>query len=831
MLKILRNAKGYSLPTVVVLSAIAIGALIFAGNYVKRAQEAQRSQKQDLRDSAALQGILGYAMNALENRYCWETATAIKKGTCPLEDDGNLERLLLLDQTIYDIGQRFSSELSKPLNQLRKTKMDFAIQRDSISSVHPLAPYLNQVTGNLETLHFIFTTKVEREHGDMIKARVEVVLDVKEGGKVIKSALSSYADMILYPRQINMYSLVLAQNLDFNILKPNLVGSMAFKSPVFINKDLVITSGESITNWKFEDLVFTGGILMRGNSPFAPEKYGHIDHLLTSQIEGFNGIKGGHLLVETEPALVKMFDPNAKVDNSKILECIDYLKVKNSGSLMATSQLLAKRNPGNTNNQVNIGLGLSQRNEFTTERLGENTDSSLMQVRLSFLTASGSEYNCHSHSVSLYKGKVTDIKFPKCSYKSKKGFSFFFPSPTPLATPYTASTASVAETVTASLPLAPPEEENDDVEVQVSIRADFGSITNSLSGYGAGCLEAKSQLNIAAEIKVKNQDNLDRLFIPVLEMTPSTFSPVDRTQKIRLDVSYDRKSVILPSDIKSDNWFVLSYRGEVVTPYFNLSGTENFTSSKCASWAATQSDINQEFKNKECSQLYPDLAKNFSDKCYCEDVNLSQLNGQKDKMTMNTSFVETSYSGWNFKPLSKIAANNILTVNGVNQRDLHLYSILDECRIEDSATQVIGLLACRKLVILPRVSKLTFIGTFIVNELVISPGVSSSVIEWMNMYHPSALSFLRNGTVLLTNADCEIDPAKPIWHPLPTDKMTYRQRRCSPFSIIDRFDPFKWTTFDPVCGYFSSATPFTTCRPQDRIYNFYSVILEQKQVF
>ncbi len=826
MSKILRNAKGYSLPVVIVISAIAIGALIFAGNYVKRAQDAQRSQKQDLRDSAALQGILGYAMNALENRYCWEITTAIKKGTCQLEDDGNLERLLLLDQTIYDIGQRFSSELTKPLNQLRKTQMDFTIQRDSISSVHPLAPYLNQVTGNLETLHFIFTTKVEREHGDMIKARVEVVLDVKEKGRVIKSALSSYAEMILYPRQINMYSLVLAQSLDFNNLKPNSVGSMTFKSPVFINNDLVFKSGESITNWKFEDLIFTGGILMRGNSPFAPEKYGHIDHLLTSQIEEFPGIKGGHLLVETEPALVKMFDPNAKVDNSKILECIDYLKVKNSGRLMSSSQLLVKRNPGNSNNQVNIGLGLSQRNEFTTERLGESTDSSLMQVRLSFLSASGSEYNCYSQSVPLYKGRVTDIKFPKCSYKSKKNFPVIFSTPTPLPTSYTGSNSETAST---SLVIA-AFEEGDDVEVEVSLRPDFGSITNSLSGYGPGCLEAKSQLNILAEIKVKNQEHLDRLFIPVLEITPSTFSPVDKTQKIRLDISYDRKSVVLPVEVKSDNWFVLSSRGEVVTPYFTLPGTDNFTSSKCVSWAAMQSDINQEFKNKECSQLYLDLAKNYSDKCYCEGVNLSQLSAQKDKMTMNTSFVESSYSGWNFKPLSKIAENNILVVNGTNQRDLHLYSILDECRIEDSATQVIGLLACRKLIILPRVSKLTFVGTFIVNELVISPGVSSSVIEWMNMYHPSALSFLRNGTVLLTNAECEIDPAKPIWHPLPTDKMTYRQRRCSPFSIIDRFDPFKWTTFDPVCGYFSSATPFTTCRPQDRIYNFYSVILEQKQV-
>ena len=832
MLKIVRNAKGYSLPVVVVLSALAIGALIFAGNYVQRAQEAQRNQKQGLRDSAALQGILGYAMNALENRYCWEETTAIKKGTCPIEDGGNLERLLLLDQTIYDIGQRFSSELSKPLNQLRKTKMEFVIQRDSISSVHPLAPYLNQVTGNLETLHFIFSTKVDREHGDMVKARVEVVLDIKDDGKLVKSAMSSYADMILYPRQVNMYSLVLAHDLNFNTLRANSVASMLFKSPVFINKDLVIPTKEVVNNWKFEDLVFTGGIFKRGELPFTPEKYGHIDHLLTSQIETFPGLKGGHLLVETEPALVKMFDPNAKVDNSKILECIDYLKVKNSGGLMSTSQLLGKRIAGNTTNQIHLGLGLSQRNEFTTERLSESSDSSLLQMRISFLTASGVEYNCQTNSVPLFKSKVSIVTLPKCSFKSKKGYSFSTPTPTPtpVAT-YTASTASGAEPMVAASSTDTTKEESDDVEIEVTLRPEFAQITNSLSGFGAGCLEAKSQLNLMVDFKIKNSENLDRLFIPVLEITPSTYSPTDRTQKIKLDLTYDRKNVVLPTEVKADNWYVFSSKGEVMTPYFNLTGVDSFSSSKCASWAATQSDINQEFKNKECSQLYTDSAKNYSDKCYCEDVNMNQLNSLKDKMTMNTSFVETSYSGWNFKPLSKIAANNILVVNGTNHHDLHLYSILDECRIENTATQVIGLLACRKLVIMPRTSKLTFVGTFIVNELVINSGASSSAIEWMNMYHPDALGYLRNGTVLLTNSDCEIDPAKPIWHPLPTDKMTYHQRRCSPFSIIDRFDPFKWTTFDPVCGYFSSSTPFTTCRPQDRVYNFYSVILEQKQVF
>lgn len=824
MLKFFKNNNGLSLPIVITLSGIAIGGLLFLGNHIQKAQEVQRSQEQILKDSAALQGVLGYAMNALENRHCWDPDSAIKKGTCSIEDPGNLERLLLLDQTVYDIGQRFASELKKPLSQLRKTEMEFVVKRGDITTVHPLAPYVTQVSGNLDAIHFFFSTKVEREHGDMVKAHIEVSLDIRKGFSVQKGFLKSYADVILYPRQINMYSLVLAQSLDFNSIAHNSVESMIFKSPVLINKDLVLAPGKKIDNWKFEDLLFTGGLLKVGSETFSPRQYGHIDHLVTSQIAEFSGIKAGHLLVDYEPALMKMFDPTASVDNGKILECIDYLQVKNTASLMSSSQLLVKRNSGTTNNQLNLGVGLTNRNEFTTEQLGESTDSAIMMLKMAFGNSANKESNCQLAPQAIYKGKKIDFKLPACAYKVK------------------GEVASSEDVLIDDIFIDDENthqghansngkgQEESNVDVVVSVEASFGQITNDLSGAETVCHEAKSQLNLKISFDVKNAGKLENLVVPELELIPVSFSPVSSSQKIRLELSSDKKSVLLPTAVKSDSWYTLNGDGNVSAAYFSHGQVATFSSSQCSLWASTHQDNNQDFKNKECASLHNDLAINYSDQCYCKDVNLNQLDSRKNKMSINTSFVDTSYAGWNFKPLSKVAENNNIAINKNNHKDLHLYSILNECRIESTATQVLGLMVCHKLIIKPRKEKLVFVGTFIIDELVIESGSSSSQIVWMNMYHPEALGYLRNGTVLLNAADCEIDPTKPLWHPLPTDKMIYRQRRCSPFSLIEKFDPFKWTTFDPVCGFFSSTTPFTSCRPQDRSYNFYSVILEQKQV-
>lgn len=202
------------------------------------------------------------------------------------------------------------------------------------------------------------------------------------------------------------------------------------------------------------------------------------------------------------------------------------------------------------------------------------------------------------------------------------------------------------------------------------------------------------------------------------------------------------------------------------------------------------------------------------------------------------SFAPSTRFSWNVRPVALPPAPNNLEFNAINSTasttvspTFITYSIADTCTVRADATFVTGMVACNRFVIEPRSRPLRIVGAVLASQVLIDPSAITAGINWSSIYNADAVVQLRQAGVLKSRyapnqPSCDPTLNNPIWHPSATLEMRDDRYHCSPISLRDKLDPFRWTNVDPDCGLLSGAVA-TTCKNRPVRY----VIKEISKVF
>jgi hypothetical protein len=222
-----------------------------------------------------------------------------------------------------------------------------------------------------------------------------------------------------------------------------------------------------------------------------------------------------------------------------------------------------------------------------------------------------------------------------------------------------------------------------------------------------------------------------------------------------------------------------------------------------------------------------------------------------DPVSIDPEFRKNAFDSWNFYPISKIhqyrpgtpdddayadlydkgndegVYSNRLILDDHNHNLFHVYSVLDYCVVKPGAKQVMGFFTCRRLRIESRTNPLNMIGTFVVDQLEFDDGALSSDIHWMNIFHPGARDLLVANKILRDN--CNSDPNHPFWSVSGSSAGDdyAKIQDCRPADIMQKADPFKWTSFKPECGPDATGT-LRSCIPKGLYKHFISFIMSEK---
>lgn len=222
-----------------------------------------------------------------------------------------------------------------------------------------------------------------------------------------------------------------------------------------------------------------------------------------------------------------------------------------------------------------------------------------------------------------------------------------------------------------------------------------------------------------------------------------------------------------------------------------------------------------------------------------------------DPVSLDADFRKNAFDSWNFNPVSKQhqyrpespddagykslydkgneegAYGNRMIFDDHNHNLFHVYSILDYCVVKPGAEQVMGFVTCRRLKIESRSKPLNMIGTFVVDQIEFANGSLSKDIRWMNIFHPRARSVLVDNKILRDN--CTTDPNNPFWKVSGSDagEDYAKIQDCRPADIMQKADPFRWTSFKPECGPVAGGT-LRSCIPKGLYKNFMSFIMNEK---
>lgn len=259
----------------------------------------------------------------------------------------------------------------------------------------------------------------------------------------------------------------------------------------------------------------------------------------------------------------------------------------------------------------------------------------------------------------------------------------------------------------------------------------------------------------------------------------------------------------------------------------------------------------------KCHWLSQDDLDSFNGKA--EDMRADCLGDagkiQDISASEDVSFLEKSFHSWNFNPKTKLhqfkpgvdsgfdytkalkrninlegsddIPQNSLYVQASNSKVFHVYSVLDHCRIDESAETFFGFVVCRTFVIEDRKKPLKIYGTIVADRINISPGAK---ITWGNVYHPNAAIELRKAKILRSiSSNCSRNAKVPVWHSNPTKRDLDAIKSCQSVDVTEKADPFKWTSFNPECGIVDAKDATTKCKAIDRSYKYREYIIVEGQ--
>jgi hypothetical protein len=782
-----------------VISGVAISIMFFASIAYLESQAQMMSRtayKTDRR--IVLDGLYAYTVNAVKQSWCL-SSNWVADINCTLNHNGNTQRLLLSDESLFFIK---NSGVARPADPLSNTKLSVISARvdfSKLSSTHPLYSIVLPLKEEYSYGDF----KIERDsaaisavRGREIPIKITVFLKHKSDPAYDQTLVSKN---IVYPRELSYFTLMVPNNLYLGtgsnnvsqgfISLPNISvnarGGLRFESPVFINGDLHLpasTTRPAMNNVIFVDKVFLGGgkVNMDGKL-FAVKAAGGDDNAYNYELANFSGLMNGFELdPDRDSGLDYLFNlvPGGLTSFDAARLCRARLMASYDLSITNGSQLFARANSA-SDNGANISLNIGNVDNFIEQDgvSGYEATTTVPGVAQAALSSSSTVTGKPVMKAKVYYNGL-NVNGSRGAYSTD-----FYIHRSGTVTLYPTGAGGPAITIqTSPLKVGSRDQYN-----QVDMSFSFGNV--DIAPYNP----SGSTAAVAPSIKFVFEA-YDYAYLDGENVRPPGGAPYYKTKVNGVTFTKIGSNIRLQSDkdsLVSGVWYSNS----------GLKESTDYSVSTDPAYIAQHVP----------SPTDQDLAQ-FDDKCFATPEPGSGADFSAfPAATWTTDFAPQARRAWSFNPNPNWNTGSVAgegtgyttteQLYSTNIARFYMDSLAARCTVGPGVTLLAGFFTCETFTIQARTTPLRIIGTVITNQLNIASSAYQAGIRWSNIYHPQATQELINAGILgrAGTVNCNPGANAPLWQANIGITSRYNNYVCNAISLRQA-DPFKWTMVDPDCG-------------------------------
>lgn len=799
----------------VMLTALAVAAIvsimIFASTaFIQNRVDQVFASASRMDNRIVLDGLLAYTINGIKQSWCF-SKTWVQDLACTLNHSGNSVRLLLSDESLLYIAESTAPHPTPAVNT-RLSQINQTVNLGVITPSHPLYSIVKALKGNYTQATFSIMrddSAIATMKGREVPLRIRIKLIAASQGSKITNNLELESKIIVYPRELTYFGLILPNHLYLNsgststttgnnrleLVTTSATAGLRFESPVFINGSLHLPprQGSPMSNVTFVDKVVLGeGMIYQDGHLFSPGTAGGPTHMFNHEMTSFRGLLAGYELdPERDRGLDYLFNlllpTNPPIDFNI---CKDRVMASFDLRVTKDSQLYSRFN-SRSGNTFNLSLSLGSVDNFI-EQLSDVNDAKLIGTNVKGVTNAGDFTNWSGGAILKAKLVYDGLQDPTNSAIRNEFFSQF------------------------NLP-----REGQAILYPVGPGAAKPSIRITTSPYAKNGNIQFNQVDLSVEFINVDQLNLSAYSKGGVYRQPSVKLVIEG-----MDYAYNYMKNL--RDNSSEHNVMGKYKMNGFTFFKSGGASMGIYHETPGSWHTNpilRTDMNYPVYNAAHAPQDIDYSA-FDELCLAAPDSSESYYTSFPTADWTTSFVTQSRHAWSFNPDAPsvqgynsgqliLDAGSSRYVAGSVYPTFIIDSLVKDCVIESSANFVAGFLTCENLIISKRTTPLRMIGTFIVRSLHIDPSAYKAGIRWSSIYHPQATYELQEAHILGKLKDDSVydcgDPTiPPLWMPNIGITSAVKHYLCNPVSLRSA-DPFKWTTVDPDCGV-EKGSPKVKCK-------------------
>lgn len=796
------------------LSAIAAISLYSLISLSVQSRQQVVISRDYVRYNALLDSFLDYTLYGIKNRWCFDDAWMRHVGaTCPLSSPFSTEAILLEPDSARSIVDYAITKNQSPPTTLGRTSMTHQLNVSTIPSTHPLYPILESFRGAgllIKTVQFDITrvdSKVFPIRGReaLLEVKVTLILPgIASFGFGGGSRISSTARVLVAPRELNYFALVVAKDLHLDVeatgangnvyIPPASTGGIVFESPIYVNGDIYLpSSGKNPSQFLGRVHMSNASHLYLGTSskPFSPEKAGDVSGQTFADMSTVGGFFRGFDFDDLADSGLAVLSGQTvgTADVSLAQDCLPLAKAE--GDLTATresSLLVTTKTADVTNGRYEFSLALNNLNRFVRQGYTSLNNNVAATNNVSFI-------NKHQAVIRLkIKAKYAKYSrrdaFKAIDGDSEKNYDFELGMGTTANMDLFGQDAGAPVTMNVTLTPDP------------ALDASMPSIANSLK--------------LAVVLNGQNRNHIRSIAIEVQAYDLACYAGYDRRLantgggviSALYDGNFTRKSNIFLNTTSDTTVDPRGYPLALQAP-LNAIGTPFAQASNGAQRAypsAIDTAANIKIPPRSLSFIQ------YYKTCFGTAQDDHTMAFGVAKWEDESAFLDSTRNSWHFAEPGGTTVGNYpmstLTTTLSDNTGFIVRSISGECIIPPTTKLVTGFFTCDRLTIQARTQSLTIIGTIIASGSNISAAAVAAGIRWKSIYADTATSDLIAAQALGVGSTCPV--GTPIWNPEMSPSTQWTAYNCSPISLRAKANPFTWTTVTPDCGV-ASGTQGVSC--------------------
>jgi hypothetical protein len=818
------NRKGSTLLSALIMGVIVVIMIFSSAIYIRSRAQAVVASANKMDNRIALDGMLAYTINGIKQSWCFSD-TWMKQPTCILTDARNTARLLISDESLAYISASTTIR-PNPISATRLMQISQTVNLSSVNKSHPLFNIARPLDGKYDDVTFtikrddsaIATTKGR-------EVRLKILVYLKAASGVTSDDLELDSQVIVYPRELSYFGLILPGNLylgntttaqaDVGLTSyaSAVDKGLRFESPVFVNKNLYLpaSSSTAMGNVVFLDKVVIGGTgIYQGNGVYRPATAGGTNSMYNHEIKSFSGLLGGYEL-DQEPDdgldfLFKTQSSSFTVEDTDYQRCLKRISASYDLSVTKNSLLFMRFDGAIGLDSFNLSANIGNIDNLNEQEI---TSAEAYNISVSpEIKAAAPNFKAGTVD-TLEGGAIFKVKVIYAGLK-----------PPIAALPRGVYESEFYLSRTATITLAP----------MGTARAAAIAVSTTPFRYGANDQFNQSNINVT----FKNVNDLD---LTAYTENGIVVQPSIKFAVEAFDYAYNfGQNLRQPGNINVTETAIGIYKSNGFT--FFRSGNTMQIAQTSTTWSTNELLNDDKSGALKLWEPLPELRDWAALDAACiaapDTTTGSATYASFPSANWGTSFATQAEHAWRFSTEfpDGYEPGTVNFDGGENRFDpaasppvypkFGIKSVINNCVIKSTANFVAGFYTCENLTIEQRQDPLRIIGTFITGKLNIHNSAYAAGIRWSSIYHPQALYELRAAKVLGRYKDgnfvpdCNSAALPPLWSPNIGIKSALAHYLCNPVSLRAA-DPFKWTMVDPDCGVDESVDKNkVSCKSQPR---------------